>query len=252
MNKLRVIASVVVVVAVVSVLAVFVADGTSATSTPIAAAQPQMPSATPTPNTIGERRKRRAVQSENAAALRMQGRAATPEQKRLFKVFRDPASPTSQTLRNGADLFAVPVVAGPQPAVAGPSELRTVFESSTITTGMFSTNQGLCFVGIVSGISSSLCTTTAAASKGGLGLLMHRGQEYDVMGVLPEGAKRAAVEEANGARIETPLDGADGYAFTIESEPNNLVVTDENGSVYEVGLAGAESRRSISPTNPAG
>lgn len=167
---------------------------------------------------------------------RVRERPATPKQKRLFKVLRSTAS-ASETLRDAASLIAAPMMEGhnARAASASTSELRTVYESGNITTGILPTTQGLCFVSVVAGINSSLCTTTASAAKGGLGLLVSQGHDYYLTGVLVEGAKRAVVEEASGARVETPLDGEDGYAVALESAPRLVVVTEEDGSVYKVG-----------------
>lgn len=206
-----------------------------ATHTPTAMAQGPTPAAASMLSTRQRHKLRTVGQMDIDSASRLQVRTPTRMQTRLFKAFRDPAN-ASQVLRKGARLFAGSAMVGSHAASANTTELRTVYESANIATGVMATAQGLCFIVVVAGTSSSLCTTTAAASKGGLGLLLHRGREYDVIGVLPEGAKRAEVEEADGTRIETPLDGNDGYAITMEAEPNDMIVTEENGSVYHVGL----------------
>lgn len=73
-----------------------------------------------------------------------------------------------------------------------------------------------------------------------MGLLVHDGEIYDVMGVLPEGAKSAALGERSGSAVEVPLNSDDGYAITLKSEPTNLIVTEQNGSVTQIAVGQSE------------
>lgn len=167
---------------------------------------------------------------------------AYPAQTSLFKAFREPLSPPSSALLAGAAQTAELVSAEPDSTEPEPGLLRTVYASASVTTGLFPTNSGVCFVAVISGVSSSTCNSTANASAG-IGLLLHNNGEYHLAGVLPEEATEATIEEAGGAAVEAPLNPDRGYAVTTKAEPAKLVVTNSNGSVTRasVGEHGAST-----------
>jgi hypothetical protein len=133
----------------------------------------------------------------------------------------------------GNDVALGPVRPDPTEPLSG--ALHTVYHSATITTGLVPKDGGVCFVGTVSGESSAICTTAEGASSG-LGLMVTSAGEYHIMGVLPEGAIGAKVEDPSGALVNAPLNGEDGYAITTKVAPAKLRVTNSDGSQYEVSI----------------
>jgi hypothetical protein len=184
-------------------------------------------------------------------------------QRRPFKALRDgPVGTKNQALRESSASLAASVLpetslrastanvasASAEPTASEPgSGLRTVYEGSGVAAGLLPTSEGLCFIEIVSEIGSSICTTNPNVSSG-LGLLLHVAGEYHLVGVLPEGAASARLEEANGEVIDAPLDAEDGYAITTKSVPTALRITNSNGSAASVRLNGPPPPPTPSPS----
>jgi hypothetical protein len=158
---------------------------------------------------------------------------AYPRQVRMFKAFRDPAGATSQALQASATRLAALSAAEPHASEPQPGLLRTVYSSRDVTAGVFPTGRGLCFVAVVSGIGSSICTTTRSA-RAGLGLLLHTEGGYHVVGVLPDGAKAPVVTQASGEAATAPLSHQEGYAATTKTEPTAVMYASGSGTIQRI------------------
>lgn len=208
--------------------------------------------------------RRRVIAGRRRAVLR---HVRLHHQIRPFKALHGPVGTKSQALRMAAaslaayvsptadarDASAASVSAEPTPSESASGGLHTVYEGSNVSAGLLPTDQGLCFVEVVSGTISSICTTNPVVSSG-LGLLLHTAGEYQLVGVLPEGASTLTVEEASGATIEVPLDTEDGYAVTTKVAPITMRVTNSNSSAYSVPLNGPKTLPEAvqSPATPGG
>lgn len=183
-------------------------------------------------------------------------------QIRPFKALHGSEGTKSQALRMAAAMLSASVSrdAGDAKAAAFSAEsnsnestnsgLHTVYEGSNVAAGLLPTARALCFVEVVSGSSSSVCTTNPDVSSG-LGLLLHTAGEYRLVGVLPEGATGLTVEEAGGAKIEVPLDAEDGYSFATKGAPITMLVTNSNSPAYSVPLNGPKKTSATVGSSPA-
>lgn len=203
--------------------------------------------------------RRRAIAWRGAALWRA---PILRHQIRPFKALHGPAGTSSQALRKAAatlstsmsrgagDAKAASFSADPNPSESTNGGLYTVYEGSSVSAGLLPTARALCFVEVVSGTSSSVCTTNPDVSSG-LGLLLHIAGEYRLVGVLPEGATGLTVEEVGGAMVEVPLDAEDGYSFATKGTPITMRVTNNNNPAYSVPLNGPTTTPTAGQSRPA-
>jgi hypothetical protein len=179
-----------------------------------------------------------------------------------FKALHDPVGTKNQALRMAAAALSASLSPGagsakaaslsaePNPSESTSGSLHMVYENSNVSAGLLPTARALCFVEVVSEISSSVCTTNPDVSSG-LGLALHTAGEYRLVGVLPEGATGLTVEETGGATIEVPLNTENGYSFATKVTPITMRVTNSNSTAYSVPLNGPKTPTAAASESPA-
>lgn len=174
---------------------------------------------------VHHRRQKANLLADKGASIRHHGW--------LFKALRAPTGAWSQPIRENVGNYVALGPVRPNPTEPLSGALHTVYSGATVKTGVISEDGGLCFVGTVSGETAAVCTTGEGVSSG-LGLMIQEASEYHIMGVLPENATEAKIEDPDGTLVGVPLNAEDGYAITTKVAPARLRVTVSNGSQYDV------------------
>jgi len=180
------------------------------------------------------RRSRAAVVQRGSLGARM---SAYPVQESAFRALRSQATPPA-SLRGMAARVAGEVSGRGNPELQ-PQLVRLVYASRDVTTGVFPTMRGLCFVAIAFEWTTSVCKTTAEASRSGLTLLLREKGEYWVTGVLPDGATTVRVVGADGAVSEPTRSVNNGYAARLGAAPSALLLASRGGATTEYSLGTA-------------
>jgi hypothetical protein len=162
---------------------------------------------------------------------------AYPQQEYLFTALRGSPSTPDPSVMALAEAMATADAQSPSPSGLQPTLIRNVYSDGDTTSGILPTTRGVCLVAIVGGAGVGACASTATAAQHGIVVQQEEGPSSLVVGVLPDGATNAVIENSDGSGLAVVLNAENGFAIPVD-QPRAFTYTDD-GATHTIEFEGA-------------